>query len=99
MLEYKVVTDRDEAFSDVFDPEALENLLNAHAAQGWRLTSTSRCQTMGSVTDSVASFSVAHDWSQPQAVAVGVVVICTPPDTQALCLLLGFSIQIGHCPG
>jgi hypothetical protein len=37
MVEYKVHTQRDKAYSGAFDPAELEAALNAHAADGWRL--------------------------------------------------------------
>jgi hypothetical protein len=36
---YKVVTQRDEFFGGAFSPEALEQLLNEYAADGWRVVS------------------------------------------------------------
>lgn len=36
---YKVVTQRDEFFQSKFNPEALEQLLNQHARDGWRVVS------------------------------------------------------------
>jgi len=36
LFEYKVITERDNAFSGAFDVEAMEAALNAHAADGWR---------------------------------------------------------------
>ena len=35
--EYKVLTQKDKWFSGKFDPERLEQALNAYAAQGWRM--------------------------------------------------------------
>ena len=37
MLEYRVLTQRDQIFSGAYDTDALERVLNDHAAQGWRL--------------------------------------------------------------
>ncbi len=37
MYEYKVLAERDKAFSGAFDPDVLENLLNSYASNGWRL--------------------------------------------------------------
>ncbi|WP_131746202.1 DUF4177 domain-containing protein [Frankia sp. Cppng1_Ct_nod] len=37
MLEYKVLTQRDKAFSGKFDFNTLEATLNSYAAEGWRL--------------------------------------------------------------
>jgi Domain of unknown function (DUF4177) len=38
LLEYKILTQRDKTFSGAFDADALERMLNEHAADGWRLT-------------------------------------------------------------
>jgi hypothetical protein len=37
MKEYKVLTQKDKWFSGKFDPEKLEQALNAYAVQGWRV--------------------------------------------------------------
>jgi hypothetical protein len=37
--EYKVITQRDEFFKSKFNPEALEELINQYAAEGWRVVS------------------------------------------------------------
>ncbi|MCA1845516.1 MAG: DUF4177 domain-containing protein [Actinobacteria bacterium] len=37
LLEYKILTQRDKTFSGAFDSAALEQMLNEHAADGWRL--------------------------------------------------------------
>ena len=37
MFEYKVLTQRDKAFSGAFDSDALEKAINTYAADGWRL--------------------------------------------------------------
>jgi hypothetical protein len=39
MPTYKILTERDRAFAGNFDPEKLEDVLNAHAADGWRVVS------------------------------------------------------------
>lgn len=36
MLEYKVLTQKDKWLSSKFDPEKVEQALNAYAEQGWR---------------------------------------------------------------
>lgn len=36
---YKVITQRDAFFASKFNPEALEQLLNEHAREGWRVVS------------------------------------------------------------
>lgn len=38
MYEYKILTERDARFTGSFDLAALEEALNEHGAQGWRLT-------------------------------------------------------------
>ncbi len=37
MKEYKVLTQKDKWFSGKFDPEKLEQALNAYAEQGWHV--------------------------------------------------------------
>jgi hypothetical protein len=39
MKMYKVLTQKDKWFSSKFDPEKLEQALNAYAEQGWRVVS------------------------------------------------------------
>lgn len=39
MKSYKVLTQKDKWFSGKFDPERLEEALNAYAQQGWRVIS------------------------------------------------------------
>jgi hypothetical protein len=46
--EYKILTQKDKWFSGKFDPEKLEQALNAYAGQGWRL--------QGMVTASIPGF-------------------------------------------
>ncbi|NDC75089.1 DUF4177 domain-containing protein [bacterium] len=41
MKEYKVLTQKDKWFSGKFDPEKLEQAINAYAAQGWRVAAAS----------------------------------------------------------
>ncbi len=36
---YKVITQRDEFFKSKFNPEALQNLINKYASDGWRVVS------------------------------------------------------------
>lgn len=38
-MQYKVLTQRDSAWVGKFKPEPLEQLLNTHAMEGWRLKS------------------------------------------------------------
>lgn len=38
-LQYKVITQRDEFFKSSFNPEALQEMLNEHAEEGWRVVS------------------------------------------------------------
>lgn len=37
--EYKILSQKDKWFSSKFDPEKLENAMNAYAQQGWRVIS------------------------------------------------------------
>jgi hypothetical protein len=39
MKKYKVLTQKDHWSSSKFDPEKLENALNAYSEQGWRVVS------------------------------------------------------------
>ena len=39
MKEYKILTQKDQWFSQKFDPESLENALNSYASQGWKVVS------------------------------------------------------------
>lgn len=36
-FEYKVLTQKDRAFSGKFNPEVLESALNSYAAEGWHV--------------------------------------------------------------
>ena len=38
-VEYKVMTQKDKAWGDRFDPDQLEQAINAYASQGWRVVS------------------------------------------------------------
>lgn len=40
MKEYKVLTQKDKWFSGKFDPEKVEEALNAYAQQGWEVVAT-----------------------------------------------------------
>ncbi|MFA6930074.1 MAG: DUF4177 domain-containing protein [Lentisphaeria bacterium] len=40
MKEYKVLTQKDKWFSGKFDPEKVEEALNAYAQQGWEVVTT-----------------------------------------------------------
>ncbi len=40
MKEYKVLTQKDKWFSGKFDPERVEEALNAYAQQGWEVVAT-----------------------------------------------------------
>jgi hypothetical protein len=44
---YKVLTQKDKWFSSKFDPTALEDALNAYAAQGWRVISCATAEIPG----------------------------------------------------
>ena len=37
MVEYKVLTERDNRLTGAFDQDALEAALNSYAAEGWRV--------------------------------------------------------------
>lgn len=49
MKQYKVLTQKDRFFAGKFDPEKLENAINAYAAEGWRVIT--------SATASIPSFT------------------------------------------
>lgn len=51
--EYKVLTQKDKWFSGKFDPEKLEEALNAYAKQGWRMR--------GMATASIPSFGSSRE--------------------------------------
>jgi len=53
MKEYKVLTQKDKFFSNKFDPEKLEQALNAYAEQGWHVLSVT--------TASIPGFGGARD--------------------------------------
>lgn len=53
MRQYKVLTQKDRFFAGKFDPEKLEEAINAYAAEGWRVVSAT--------TASVPSFGGARD--------------------------------------
>ena len=38
-VEYKVMTQKDKAWGDRFDPQQLEGAINAFASEGWRVVS------------------------------------------------------------
>ena len=40
MKEYKVLTQKDRFFAGKFDPEKLENAINAYASEGWCVVTT-----------------------------------------------------------
>jgi len=44
MKEYKVLTQKDKWFGGKFDPEKLEQAMNAYAAQGWRVITCATAQ-------------------------------------------------------
>ena len=41
MKKYKVLTQKDKWFSGKFNPQTLENAINAYAEQGWRVVACS----------------------------------------------------------
>lgn len=47
MKEYKVMSQKDKWFSRKFDPEALENGLNAYASEGWVVKSIATAKIPG----------------------------------------------------
>lgn len=47
MKEYKVLTQKDKWFSGKFDPERLEQAINAYASQGWRVVTSATAQFPG----------------------------------------------------
>ena len=51
MKEYKVMSQKDKWFSKKFDPEALEEGLNAYAEEGWQVRSIATA-TIASLTGS-----------------------------------------------
>lgn len=53
IVEYKVLTQKDKWFSGKFDPEKIEEALNAYAKQGWRFK--------GIASASVPSFGGSRD--------------------------------------
>ena len=53
MKEYHVLTMKDKWFSGKFDPQKLQEALNAYAQQGWRFVSCA--------TASVPGFGVARE--------------------------------------
>ena len=38
MFEYKILTQKDRSFGGKFDPNRVEQALNAYAQEGWRLS-------------------------------------------------------------
>jgi hypothetical protein len=48
--EYKILTQKDKWFSGKFDPERLEQALNAYARQGWRLRGMATASIPGFVS-------------------------------------------------
>jgi hypothetical protein len=47
MKKYKVLTQKDKWFSGKFDPEKLEQAINAYAEQGWRVISCATADIPG----------------------------------------------------
>lgn len=47
MKEYKVMSQKDKWFSRKFDPELLEQGLNAYAQQGWQVVSIATASVPG----------------------------------------------------
>jgi hypothetical protein len=47
LKEYKVLTQKDKWFSKKFDPEKLEEALNAYAEQGWKVVTSATAEFPG----------------------------------------------------
>ncbi|MDR2941374.1 MAG: DUF4177 domain-containing protein [Treponema sp.] len=47
MKKYKVLTQKDKWFSGKFDPEKLEQAINAYAEQGWKVVSCATADIPG----------------------------------------------------
>lgn len=47
MKEYKVLSQKDKWFSGKFDPQKLEEAINAYASQGWRVVSAFSAEVPG----------------------------------------------------
>jgi hypothetical protein len=47
MYQYKVLTHKDKWFSGKFDPQKLEEALNAYAEQGWRVIAATTAEIPG----------------------------------------------------
>jgi len=47
LKEYKVLTQKDKWFSVKYDPEKLEQAMNAYAAQGWQVISVVTAEMTG----------------------------------------------------
>ena len=50
MKEYKVLTQKDKWFSGKFDPEKLEQAINAYAQQGWQVIACTTATFPGMLT-------------------------------------------------
>ena len=46
-MEYKILTQKDRWFSGKFDPDKLEQALNAYAEEGWRVRGMATAQIPG----------------------------------------------------
>lgn len=51
-VEYKVMTQKDKAWGDRFDPQQLEDAINAYASEGWRVV-TMATASLGGDRDEV----------------------------------------------
>jgi hypothetical protein len=47
VFEYKVLTQKDRAFSGKFSPERLEAAINSYAGEGWRVAGTATADIPG----------------------------------------------------
>ncbi len=51
-VEYKVMTQKDKMWGDRFDPDQLEQAINAYASEGWRVV-TMATASLGGDRDEV----------------------------------------------
>ena len=55
-VQYKVMTQKDKAWGDRFDPEQLEQAINAYASEGWRVVSLTSASLGGDRDEVVIIF-------------------------------------------
>jgi DNA-directed RNA polymerase subunit RPC12/RpoP len=58
LKQYKVLTQKDKWFSGKFDPERLEQAINAYAKQGWRVVSCATASIYGIMSSHREEFIV-----------------------------------------